>query len=261
MAQPKYRWRYAGTTSRTPFHVVLTAAIGALAGVPVDACAAAEPGRPRIAQIAPKEGELAAYAGLHEAAAKGDIATIVRLIAAGAKPDVQDARSRTPLHVAAYFGQHEAARTLIRLGANPNALERQRYDILAIAAANDDLDMLNIALAAGADPRAIRGPYDNTALITAAQHGNVAIVRALIAARAPLDHINNLGFTALSQAIVFGNGSPNHIATVLVLVRAGADVNITDRQGLTALAHARNRHYAEIVDILEGAEPRPVRGP
>jgi ankyrin repeat protein len=112
----------------------------------------------RLAQIAPSETELRIYAGLHAAAAEGDAAEIVRLIAAGERPNLQDSRSRTPLHVAAFFGRHEAARSLIRLGANVNARERQRFDALTIAAVNGDSEMVDILLAAGADPRASSAP-------------------------------------------------------------------------------------------------------
>jgi uncharacterized protein len=219
--------------------------------------AAAEP--LRLVQLAPSESELRTYAGLHEAAASGDAAAIERLIAAGEKPDIQDSRSRTPLLVAAYFGRHDAARTLIRLGANPNAREGQRFDLLTIAAINDDAEMVDIALAGGANPRAVVGTYDSTALIEAAHLGHLAIVQRLIAARAPLDHFNGLGFTALTEAVVLGNGSAAHTAIVAALVRAGADADITDRQGMTALAHARARGYADMVGVLEAAEPRPTR--
>jgi ankyrin repeat protein len=215
----------------------------------------------RLAQLPPSESELRTYAGLHAAAAAGDAATIERLIVAGEKADIQDSRSRTPLHVAAWFGQHEAARALLRLGANPNARERQRFDVLTIAAINGDLEMVEIALAGGADPRAIVGTYESTALIEAAHLGHVAIVKRLIAARAPLDHFNDLGFTALIEAVVLGNGSADHGAVVAALVRAGADVNLTDRQGMTALAYASARGYAEMVRVLEAAEPRPARIP
>jgi uncharacterized protein len=227
--------------------------------VPASPAAAAE--TLRLAQLPPTQSELRIYDGLHAAAAAGDAAEIERLIADGEKPDIQDARSRTPLHVAAWFGRHEAARTLIRLGAKPNAREGQRFDVLAIAAIKGDLDMVEIALAGGADPRAIVGTYESTALIEAAHLGHFAIVKRLIAARAPLDHFNNLGFTALIEAVVLGNGSANHTAIVAELVRAGADVNLTDRQGMTALAYARSRRYAEMVKLLEDAEPRPARIP
>jgi ankyrin repeat protein len=215
----------------------------------------------RLAQIAPNETELGIYAGLHAAAAEGDAAAIERLVATGEKPNIQDSRSRTPLHVAAFFGQHEAARALIRLGANPNARERQRFDVLTIAAVAGDLDMVDILLAAGADPRAIVGPYDSTALIEAAHLGHVRVVERLIAARAPLDHFNALGFTALIEAVVLGNGSAAHGAVVAALARAGADVNLTDRQGMTALAHASARGYRDMASVLAATEPRPARTP
>src|SRR5215813_4329545 len=104
---------------------------------------------PASAQTPPSERDLRIYAGLHDAAARGDVAEIEKLIAEGEKPNIQDANSRTPLHVAAYLRKHEAARALLRLGANPNALDAQRYDIATIAAVNNDLEMLKIALAAG----------------------------------------------------------------------------------------------------------------
>src|SRR5262249_50245536 len=75
------------------------------------------------AQPPPTERELHIYAGLHDAAARGDVAEIEQLIAEGEKPNIQDSHSRTPLHVAAFLRKHDAARALIRLGANPNALD------------------------------------------------------------------------------------------------------------------------------------------
>jgi ankyrin repeat protein len=205
------------------------------------------------AQTAPSERELRIYAGLHDAAARGDVAEIEKLIAEGEKPNIQDANSRTPLHVAAFLRKHAAAQALIRLGANPNALDAQRYDIITIAGVNNDLEMLKIALEGGGNARAITSPYNGTALIAAAHRGHVEIVRALIAARAPLNHVNNLGWTALLEAVVLGNGGANHTATVEALVNAGADVNIPDRHGTTALGHARSRGYSQIARILERA--------
>ncbi len=208
---------------------------------------------PTGAQTAPSERELRIYAGLHDAAARGDVAEIEKLIAEGEKPDIQDANSRTPLHVAAFLRKHAAAQALIRLGANPNALDAQRYDIITIAGVNNDLEMLKIALDGGGNARAITSPYNGTALIAAAHLGHVEIVRALIAARAPLNHVNNLGWTALLEAVVLGNGGANHTATVEALVNAGADVNIPDRHRTTALGHARSRGYSQIARILERA--------
>ena len=207
-------------------------------------------------QIPPGPSELRVYAGLHAAAAKGDAAEIERLIAAGEKPEAQDAHSRTPLLISAHFRHHAAARALLRLGANPNALDAQRYDIVTIAAVNNDVEMLKLALAGGADARAITSPYDGTALIAAAHLGHAEIVRALIDAKAPLDHVNNLGWTALIESIVLGNGGRDHTDTLAALVKAGASVSIADRQGATPLGLARQRGHAEMARILEAAGAR-----
>lgn len=209
----------------------------------------AMPGR---AQIPPSQSELRVYAGLHAAAAKGDAVEIERL-AAGQNPNAQDGHSRTPLHVAAHFGHQAAAHALLKGGANPNALDAQRYDVVTIAAVNNDVPMLKLALAGGCDPKAITSPYQGTALIAAAHLGHAEVVRVLIAAGAPLDHINNLGWTALMESIVLGNGGKQHTDTLDALVKAGANLNIADRQGITPLGHAKSRGYGEMVRILEAA--------
>jgi ankyrin repeat protein len=211
---------------------------------------------PAAAQIAPSSSELRVYAGLHAAAAKGDAAEVARLLAAGDNPNAQDAHSRTPLHVAAHFGHQAAAAALLKGGANPNALDAQKYDIVTIVAVTNDVAMLKLALAGGTDPKAITSPYNGTALIAAAHLGHAEVVRMLIAAGAPLDHVNNLGWTALMESIVLGNGGRQHTDTLEALVKAGANLNIADRQGVTPLAHAKSRRYAEMVRILEAAGAR-----
>jgi uncharacterized protein len=211
---------------------------------------------PVAAQTAPSERELRIYAGLHAAAARDDVAEIEQLLAEGEKPNIQDGNSRTPLHVAAFLRCHAAARALLRLGADSNAFDADRYDVVTIAAVNNDLEMLEIALAGGGNARAVTSPYAGTALIAAAHLGHSEIVRALIAANAPLNHVNNLGWTALLEAILLGNGSSKHIATVEALVNAGADVTLPDRHGTTPLGHARMRGYSQIARILEKAGAR-----
>lgn len=208
------------------------------------------------AQQAPTDRDLGVYAGLHAAAANGDTAEIEKLIGEGEKPNIQDSNSRTPLHVAAFRKHYDAVRTLLRLGADANARDMQGFDILTLAAVNNDMELLKIALAGGADARRVTGPLDGTALISAAHLGHVEIVRALIEAKAPLDHVNRMGWTALIVAVLLGNGSKNHTDTVELLVKAGADTEIKDRQGMTALAHARARSYSEMVKILEAAAGR-----
>ncbi|MDI1266893.1 MAG: ankyrin repeat domain-containing protein [bacterium] len=208
---------------------------------------------PASAQIAPSESELRAYGGLHAAAARGDVADIEKRVAAGENKEAVDARRRTPLHVAAYQKQYEAARALIRLGADPNRLEIDRYDIITIAAVANDVPMLKIAIEGGGNPKAVTSIYDGTALIAAAHLGHAEVVRTLISAKAPLDHVNNLQWTALIESIVLGDGGKNHTDTLRALVEAGANVNLADGKGATPLALAKARGYRDMVAILEKA--------
>ena len=211
---------------------------------------------PAQAQVAPTAAEIAAYQGLHAAAASGDAGAIERRIAAGENREARDARGRTPLHVTAFGRQYDAARVLLRLGADPNALEIDRYDIITIAAVANDVPMLKIAIEGGGNPKAITSRYDGTALIAAAHLGHAEVVRILIAAGAPLDHVNNLNWTALIESIVLGDGGRNHTETLRALVEAGANVNIPDRAGTTPLALARARGYREMVAFLQQAGAR-----
>lgn len=204
-----------------------------------------------LAQTPPSASEIAAYRGLHAAAQAGDVAAIEKLAAAGAAIDARDGHGRTPLHIATYARRREAMRALVRLGADPRALEGQRYDTVTIAAVADDVETMRVALAIGADPKAITSPYDGTALIAAAHLGHDEIVRVLIEAGAPLDHVNNLHWTALIEAVILGDGGPRHQRTARHLVAAGARRDLGDRNGVTPLQMARQRGYDAMVRILE----------
>jgi len=208
------------------------------------------------AQVPPSPAEGAAYTGLFAAAARGDADQIEAFIAGGAGPDVRDARARTPLHVAAYGRHHAAMRALVRAGADPNALDADRYDIVTIAAVASDVPTLRVALALGASAKNVTSPYDGTALIAAAHLGHTDVVRVLIAAGAPLDHFNNLGWTALIESIVLGDGGARHTETLRALVEAGANASLADRVGRTPLALARARGFGDMVRLLERAGAR-----
>jgi ankyrin repeat protein len=210
---------------------------------------------PALAQTPPTPAELAAYSGLFGAAHRGDADEIARLAAAVADPDARDAQGRTPALVAAFASQDAAYAALIAAGADPNAQDRVGYDAVTIAAVANDSDLMSLALKLGNRPDLIHTNWDGTALIAAAELGHDEVVRRLIAAGAPLDHVNNLGWTALIEAVVLGDGGPRHQATVRALVEAGADTGIADRNGETPLQLARARGFDAIAAILEAAKP------
>jgi len=204
-----------------------------------------------FAQSAPSPTEIASYNGLHKAAHLGDVDRILELLKAGAEIEAKDSSGRTPLHVAAFASHDESVEVLAKAGADLNALENRAYDIVTIAAVADDLEMLDLALALGANSGNITSPYDGTALIAAAHLGHHAVVNSLIKAKAPLDHVNNLKWTALIEAVVLGNGGADHTETVRLLVNAGANKDIGDSQGVTPLEHAKSRGYLDMVRLLD----------
>jgi len=228
--------------------LLLAAAVG-----PVFALACA----PAAAQVAPSATEAAAYRGLHAAAHRGDAAQVRQLAAAdksGLK--ARDTNGRTPLHVATFARKPEAIRALAQAGADLGLLDNDRYDAVTIAAVADDEESLRTLLGLGASARLVTSRYDGTALIAAAHLGHDGVVRQLIAAGAPLDHVNNLHWTAAIEAVVLGDGGPRHQATLRALINAGANLQLTDRHGRTPLQLARERGFTAMVRMLEPAGAR-----
>jgi ankyrin repeat protein len=197
-----------------------------------------------------------ADARLLAAAEAGDAEAARRALAAGADVNARDSRRRTALIITGENGHSAVARVLLVARPDVNARDDRRYDALTQAAARGDHALVALLLEAGADVRQITSPYDGTALIAAAHHGHVEAIRLLLARRPNLDHVNNLGWTALMEAIVLGDGGARHTETLRLLVAAGANVNIADRAGVTPLAHARRRGYAEMIRLLEAASAR-----
>ena len=205
------------------------------------------------AQVPPSAAEVAGYSGLHAAAHRGDVAEIDRLVAAKASLNARDAYGRTPLHVATHAGRVEAIRVLAKAGANLGLLEKDRYDAVTIAAVANNEAALRALLAEGASAKLTTSRYDGTALIAAAHLGHHGVVKQLIAAGAPLDHVNNLHWTALIESIVLGDGDPRHTATLQALVEAGANLQLPDRYGNTPFRLAKTRGYHAMTEILEKA--------
>ena len=227
--------------SALPQLLVMICALGALTPSPAPA------------QVPPSAKQADAYTGLHGAAHKGDAAQLEKLIAARADINARDANGRTPVHVAAFARQRDALRTLAKAGADLELLENDRYDAVTIAAVADDEETLRVLLALGASAKLVTSRFDGTALIAAAHLGHDGVVKQLITAGAPLDHVNNLHWTAMIEAVVLGDGGPRHREVLRTLLAAGASTRLADRQGNSPLTLAKARGYQEMVQMLEKA--------
>ena len=206
-----------------------------------------------VAQTPPSNIEIENYRGLIRAVTEHDMNALKQLLSSNVGIDQRDGHGRSALHVAAYLQNHAAMSALVAAGADANALEGDFYDIVTIAAVANDLETMKLGLKLGCRADNVTSRYDGTALIAAAHLGHVEIVQTLIQADAPLDHVNNLNWTALIESIVLGDGGRRHMATLKALVDAGANVDLTDGRGDTPLQLARARGYQSMVDILLAA--------
>jgi len=187
---------------------------------------------------------------LLEAAATGNAAKMRELIAAGAPLEARDAAKRTALLIATRANHVEAARALIEAGADVNAKDNIRDTPFLYAGAEGRNDILKAILATGRANLRDTNRYGGTALIPAADKGHPETVRILLATDIDVDHVNNLGWTALLEAVLLGDGGPVHQEIVGLLVDAGAK-NIADKDGVTPLQHARFKGFTEMAERIE----------
>jgi uncharacterized protein len=186
---------------------------------------------------------------LLNAAALGDADAVARLIGIGVPVDSRDASGRTALLLATHGDHIETARILIEAGADVNARDRISDSPFLYAGAEGRDEILKLTLAHGADLKSLNR-FGGTALIPACHHGHIEAVYALLKTGIDIDHVNNLGWSALLEAVILGDGSPPYVEIVEALVNSGAKVALADRDGKTALMHAKARGFAEIAAIL-----------
>ena len=178
------------------------------------------------------------------------------LLGAGADVDARGAGNRTAV-TAASLGEHaEVVRALVDTGADVDLQDDDRNNAVLVCGITGNVAVLREVLRGDPD-LTLTNRYGGIAHIPASERGHVAMVRALLAAGINVDHVNDLGWTALLEAIVLSDGGPAHQEIVQLLVEAGADVELADRDGVTPLQHARDRGYEEIAAILARAVRRP----
>jgi ankyrin repeat protein len=206
----------------------------------------------RTALDADKPSKQVANQRLLAAARRGDATAAALAVRAGANLETRDQRGRTPLLLAVTEDRLAVARLLVHLGANPDALDDQHDTPWLVTGVTGSVDMVEVLLPAGPDLK-IRNRFGGTSLIPASERGHVSYVRRVVRTDIEINHVNNLGWTALLEAVILGDGSRRYQQIVTTLLDAGADPKIADRQGVTALQHAEQRGQRAVARILRDA--------
>lgn len=207
--------------------------------------------------LAVREGEAGEIRGMSllENVRTGNVEAVRSMLAGSAETEVRDGEGRTALLLATRQDQVEIARLLIEAGADVNAKDTIQDTPFLFAGAEGRDAILRLILATGKANLRDTNRYGGVALIPAAHHGHPSTVRILLDTDIDIDHVNNLGWTALIEAVILSDGGPVHQEIVGLLVDAGADRGIADRDGVTPLEHARRRGFKEMAERI-AAGPR-----
>jgi TonB family protein len=172
---------------------------------------------------------------LHLATEAGHEEIVGQLLGARAATNVVDANGQTPVTLAIDHNRATILEMLVAHRARLNFRDPQMSRVLITKAAEGHAEIVRLALRRGTSPHIEhRG---GTPLIAAADRGHTEIAEMLLAAKAPVDHLNADGYTALMAAVRRG-----HVETARALIAAGSDVNRANAQGGTPL------HFAVVSD-------------
>jgi ankyrin repeat protein len=186
---------------------------------------------------------------LLRAAASGDADAATLALRDGASLETRDAHRRTPLLLAAAADHQDVARVLVALGADPDALDDRHDTPWLVTGVTGSAAMGRILVTSNPD-LGIRNRYGGVSVIPASERGHVDYVRWVVHTGIDVNHVNDLGWTALLEAVILGDGSTPYQDIVRTLLDAGADPSIGDHDGVIALEHARRQAQTKVVQIL-----------
>ena len=183
---------------------------------------------------------------LPSAAETGNSARIHAMLYEGVAVDQRGGfMNETALMIAARHGNLGIVRTLLEAGADINA--RSKYGDTALTAATHvcHSPVVEFLVNHDADANVKNYGYGSTPLMLAAECNDVTSVRALIKRDANINETNKKGMTALTAASAKGK-----TAVVQVLLDAGANPEEAYEEGETALFVAAHQGHDAIVKLL-----------
>ncbi|BEJ14094.1 hypothetical protein CspHIS471_0312680 [Cutaneotrichosporon sp. HIS471] len=182
-----------------------------------------------------------------------DLTALRTALEAGADPDTRDKTGRTALLIASLADDIPAAKVLLEAGASPNSMDEMSQTPWLVTGVTGSVGMLEAILPYKPDMN-LRNRYGGISVIPASERGHVDYVSRVVQTGINVNHVNHLGWTALLEAVILGDGGERHVDILKILLGAGADPGIKDKDGVSALKHARELGYAEMVRVLEGAD-------
>jgi ankyrin repeat protein len=194
-------------------------------------------------------------ATLAEAVLLRNRTAVENFLALGVDPNEPETDGTTPLMRAVQMRMPRIAQLLIDASADVKKANYYGVTPLYVAARAGDAVATQMLLAAGADANATL-PAGETVLMTAAKSGDPDVVRALLTGGIEGVSLPELGEAraAARVAEAAGYASPTNPA----IARNYADVNARERwYGRTALMLAAAEGHADVVDLLveAGADP------
>ncbi|KPE49255.1 ankyrin repeat domain-containing protein [Chryseobacterium indologenes] len=182
---------------------------------------------------------------------KNDLAAVKSALDKGADVNTKDRIGRSLLLIATREKQVEMAKLLVSYKADVNLQDDQLDSPFLYAGASGQTELVKLFLENGARFD-VFNRYNGTALIPACERGHVETVKILVKTKGfPVNHVNRLGWTALMEAVILGNGTQKYQEIVQVLKDNGADLSIPDHSGKTPLQHAESMGFGEIARILK----------
>jgi uncharacterized protein len=192
-------------------------------------------------------------AALLAAAANGDADAVALALRDGARVEARDRSGRTALLLASSGDHVEAAQVLVAMGADPDALDDQHDTPWLVTGVTGSVPMLEALLPARPD-LALVNRYGGVSVIPASERGHVEYVRRVVSTGIDVDHVNSLGWTAMLEAVVLGDGGERYQEIVRILLGAGADSSIGDHDGVTPLEHAERLGFDDLASILRSGD-------
>lgn len=182
---------------------------------------------------------------------KNDLSGVSDALQKGADANTTDSNRNSLVLIATQKQNIEMVKLLVKHGADVNQQATNLDSAFLYAGATGQTEILKLFLQHGARFD-VFNRYNGSALIPACERGHVATVELLATTNNyPVNHVNRLGWTALMEAVILGDGSKKYQQIVKILKDNGAKMDIPDNDGITPLQHAISRGFTEIAAIIK----------